>query len=69
MMGDLLEGYPPRLPDVVFIRTALLRNLDLYTPMDVRGQIRAAELDVGDACWGQGGGRGARGSPSFGLLA
>ncbi|GLI63480.1 hypothetical protein VaNZ11_006457 [Volvox africanus] len=45
MMGDLLEGYPPKLPDVVFIRTALLRNLDLYTPLDVRSQIRAADLD------------------------
>ncbi|GLC67880.1 hypothetical protein PLESTF_000618600 [Pleodorina starrii] len=45
MMGDLLEGYPPKLSDVVFIRTALLRNLDLYTPLDVRSQIKAADLD------------------------
>ncbi|KAG2441900.1 hypothetical protein HXX76_003506 [Chlamydomonas incerta] len=45
MMSDLLEGFTPELCDVVFIRTALLRNMDLYTPIDVKNHIRGANLD------------------------
>ncbi|KAG2441899.1 hypothetical protein HXX76_003505 [Chlamydomonas incerta] len=46
MMCSLLEGYAPDLRDVVFIRTALLRNMDLYTPLNVKKQIKGANLDA-----------------------
>ncbi|KAG2451651.1 hypothetical protein HYH02_003431 [Chlamydomonas schloesseri] len=46
MMSDLLEGFTPELCDVVFIRTALLRNMDLYTPIDVKNHIKGANLDA-----------------------
>lgn len=47
MLGQLLEGRTPDLRDVVFIRTALLRNLDVYSPLNLRSHIKSANLDVG----------------------
>ncbi|GFR50477.1 hypothetical protein Agub_g12531, partial [Astrephomene gubernaculifera] len=46
MMGQLLAGCAPELADVVLIRTALLRNLDLYHPLNVKGHIGGANLDA-----------------------
>ncbi|KAG2490632.1 hypothetical protein HYH03_011023 [Edaphochlamys debaryana] len=45
MMGDLLEGYQPDVRDVVFIRTALMRNLDIYRPLNLKGHLRGSSLD------------------------
>ena len=46
MMGELLEGRMPGLRDVVFIRTALMRNLDVYQPLNLKGHIRGGNLEV-----------------------
>ncbi|KAG2436172.1 hypothetical protein HYH02_011675 [Chlamydomonas schloesseri] len=46
MMGDLLQGRPPELRDVVFIRTALLRNADVYQPLNLRGRLKEANFDA-----------------------
>ena len=51
LLGGLLEGQPPDVRDVVFIRSALLRSADLYTPMDLRTQLKGANLDVSGAVW------------------
>ncbi|PNW86010.1 hypothetical protein CHLRE_03g204689v5 [Chlamydomonas reinhardtii] len=45
MMGELLQGRVPELRDVVFIRTALLRNADVYQPLNLRGQLKEANFD------------------------
>ncbi|KAG2436688.1 hypothetical protein HXX76_006216 [Chlamydomonas incerta] len=45
MMGELLQGRTPELRDVVFIRTALLRNADVYQPLNLRGQLKEANFD------------------------
>ncbi|PNH12446.1 Calcium/calmodulin-dependent 3',5'-cyclic nucleotide phosphodiesterase 1C [Tetrabaena socialis] len=46
MMGCLLEGGTPDLRDVLFLRTTVLRNLDIYQPLDLRGHIKGANLDA-----------------------
>ncbi|KAG2436288.1 hypothetical protein HXX76_006599 [Chlamydomonas incerta] len=46
MMADLLSGHMPPTRDVVFIRTALLRNMDVYQPLNLHGQIKGANLDT-----------------------
>ncbi|GIL94723.1 hypothetical protein Vretimale_939 [Volvox reticuliferus] len=46
MMGDLLEGKAPRAQDVLFIRTALMSNMDVYQPFNLRATIKGANLDA-----------------------
>ncbi|KAG2485624.1 hypothetical protein HYH03_015687 [Edaphochlamys debaryana] len=46
MMAALLEGRTPDLRDVVFIRTTVLRGLDIYQPLNLRGQIKDANFDA-----------------------
>ncbi|KXZ51687.1 hypothetical protein GPECTOR_11g138 [Gonium pectorale] len=46
MMGELLEGYMPDMRDVVFIRTALMRNMDVYQPLNLRKHLRGSSLDA-----------------------
>ncbi|GLI59232.1 hypothetical protein VaNZ11_001076 [Volvox africanus] len=46
MMGDLLEGKAPRAQDVLFIRTALMSNMDVYQPFNLRATIKDANLDA-----------------------
>ncbi|KAG2492524.1 hypothetical protein HYH03_009189 [Edaphochlamys debaryana] len=46
MLYELLSGRIPDLRDVVLTRTVLLRHMDLYEPLDLRGQIREANLDA-----------------------
>ncbi|KXZ55656.1 hypothetical protein GPECTOR_2g1206 [Gonium pectorale] len=46
MMTDLLEGRQAELRDIVFIRTALLRHMDLYQPLNLKSHLKRANLDV-----------------------
>ncbi|GIL46288.1 hypothetical protein Vafri_3305 [Volvox africanus] len=46
MMGQLLEGRIPDLRDVVFIRTALMRNMDVYSPLNLKKHIKSSNLDA-----------------------
>ncbi|KAG2425826.1 hypothetical protein HXX76_013451 [Chlamydomonas incerta] len=46
ILADLLEGVTPDLRDVVLVRTALQRNWDVYTPLNLRGHIKGANLDA-----------------------
>ncbi len=46
MMGCLLEGSAPDLRDVLFIRTTVLRNLDIYAPLNLSSHIKEANYDV-----------------------
>ncbi len=55
MMGELLEGKAPSLQDVLFIRTALMSNMDVYQPFNLRATIKGANLDVGAGMRGDGG--------------
>ncbi|KAG2443897.1 hypothetical protein HXX76_002237 [Chlamydomonas incerta] len=66
MMGELLQGRTPELRDVVFIRTALLRNADVYQPLDLRGRLKEANFDsdVVQALMRQLGGGGPHGAGS-----
>ncbi|GLC65344.1 hypothetical protein PLESTF_000283100 [Pleodorina starrii] len=45
LLNRLLEGYMPDLRDVVFIRQAIIRGVDLYQPTDLKQHIRNANLD------------------------
>ncbi|GIL81206.1 hypothetical protein Vretifemale_10269, partial [Volvox reticuliferus] len=45
LLNRLLEGYMPDLRDVVFIRQAIIRGVDLYQPTDLGQQIQNANLD------------------------
>ncbi|KAG2497449.1 hypothetical protein HYH03_004604 [Edaphochlamys debaryana] len=45
MMATLLEGGPPDLRDVLFIRTTVLRNQDIYQPLNLGSHIKDANLD------------------------
>ncbi|GFR42646.1 hypothetical protein Agub_g3583 [Astrephomene gubernaculifera] len=46
MLSDLLEGYAPDIGDVLFIRTVLMRNMDVYQPLNLRGHIKGGNLDA-----------------------
>ncbi|KAG2447555.1 hypothetical protein HYH02_007479 [Chlamydomonas schloesseri] len=46
VLGELLEGRTPDLRDVVFIRTVLMRNQDVYAPLNLRGHLRGSSLDA-----------------------
>ncbi|PNW82682.1 hypothetical protein CHLRE_06g289400v5 [Chlamydomonas reinhardtii] len=46
MMGCLLEGSAPDLRDVLFIRTTVLRNLDIYAPLNLSSHIKEANYDA-----------------------
>ncbi|KAG2490631.1 hypothetical protein HYH03_011022 [Edaphochlamys debaryana] len=48
MMGKLLEGHLPSIQDVLFVRTALLRQQDVYQPdpLNLRGNIKGANLEA-----------------------
>ncbi|GLI61127.1 hypothetical protein VaNZ11_003402 [Volvox africanus] len=46
LLNHLLEGHMPDLRDVVFIRQAIIRGVDLYQPTDLRQHIRNANLDT-----------------------
>ncbi|KAG2493194.1 hypothetical protein HYH03_008614 [Edaphochlamys debaryana] len=46
MMRTLLEGGAPDLRDVVWVRTALSRNVDFYQPTNLRGTIKGANFDT-----------------------
>ncbi|GIL58431.1 hypothetical protein Vafri_13570 [Volvox africanus] len=45
LLNHLLEGHMPDLRDVVFIRQAIIRGVDLYQPTDLRQHIQNANLD------------------------
>ncbi len=47
LLSGLLEGSAPDLQDIVYLRSALLRNVDIYTPLGLRDQIRDANLEAG----------------------
>ncbi|GLI60999.1 hypothetical protein VaNZ11_003257 [Volvox africanus] len=46
MLATLLEGGCPDLRDVLLIRTSVLRNLDIYQPLNLTAQIKEANLDA-----------------------
>ncbi|KAG2425825.1 hypothetical protein HXX76_013450 [Chlamydomonas incerta] len=46
VLGELLEGRTPDLRDVVFIRTVLMRNQDVYAPLNLKGHLRGSSLDA-----------------------
>ncbi|GIL62062.1 hypothetical protein Vafri_16373, partial [Volvox africanus] len=46
MLATLLEGGCPDLRDVLLIRTSVLRNLDIYQPLNLTAQIKGANLDA-----------------------
>lgn len=58
-LSHLLQGSAPDLRDVLFIRTTVLRNLDIYAPLNLSSHIKEANYDVRE---GAGGGLGSRGS-------
>ncbi|GFR42648.1 hypothetical protein Agub_g3585, partial [Astrephomene gubernaculifera] len=45
MMGELLVGRLPDIGDVLFIRTVLMRNMDVYQPLNLNYHIKGANLD------------------------
>ncbi|PNH00388.1 hypothetical protein TSOC_013788, partial [Tetrabaena socialis] len=45
MMRELMDGTMPDLRDVVFIRTALMRNMDVYRPLNLKNYLRGSSLD------------------------
>ncbi|GIM01922.1 hypothetical protein Vretimale_6637 [Volvox reticuliferus] len=51
ILADMLDGRQPDLRDVALARSALLRHMDLYEPLNSGGLIRSAglEADVADA--------------------
>ncbi|GFR47060.1 hypothetical protein Agub_g8745 [Astrephomene gubernaculifera] len=45
LLGQLLEGGRPHLRDIIMVRTTVLRNLDIYQPLNLGSQIKGANLD------------------------
>lgn len=46
LLTCLLRGEPPSLPDIIMLRTTLMRSANIYQPINLAQQIRA-NLDVG----------------------
>ncbi|PNG99831.1 hypothetical protein TSOC_014376, partial [Tetrabaena socialis] len=46
LTAQLLGGATPDLRDVLFIRTTVLRNMDIYAPLNLRSHIKSANLDA-----------------------
>lgn len=47
MMSSLLKGQAPALPDIIMLRTTLLRSADIYQPINIAMQLRAnSNVDV-----------------------
>ncbi len=49
ILATLLEGRTAEVRDVLFIRTAVLRNMDIYAPLNLRNHIKEGNLDVSGA--------------------
>ncbi|GLI63025.1 hypothetical protein VaNZ11_005885, partial [Volvox africanus] len=46
ILADMLDGREPDLREVALARSALLRHMDLYEPLNSGGHIRSAGLDA-----------------------
>lgn len=49
LLEGLLDGADPDVKDIVFLRSALIRSIDFYTPLNLKSHIRDSDLDVS---WG-----------------
>ncbi|KAG2437343.1 hypothetical protein HXX76_006000 [Chlamydomonas incerta] len=46
LLDGLLDGADPDVKDIVFLRSALIRSIDFYTPLNLKGHIRDSDLDA-----------------------
>jgi hypothetical protein len=65
LLEQLLAGDAPELHDIMFLKSALMRSVDFYQPLNLRGHIKQSNLDVSgpphpvssrvsdSTCWGR----------------
>ncbi|KAG2453156.1 hypothetical protein HYH02_002482 [Chlamydomonas schloesseri] len=46
LLDGLLDGGEPDVKDIVFLRSALIRSIDFYTPLNLKSHIRESDLDA-----------------------